>query len=219
VTLPPTTSPEAVLQRALAFKERLQYDGVAALCDSASLRQWLDYACEQLRPPTADEIRARHSNIAEEKQPALLQYMLARSAEARAFIPRMVPGTASFEELLALTPAEFARRCLEADDIRCQIVRGLRRRGDVVPDGCFAPPPGYEYRITQTVALSDWEVRVHYAGLYEGAVCRGEDMEEYEDLRRLETGEWRLVAHSGLLQSRGGTVNIVSKEIADLISE
>lgn len=219
MTLQPTTSPEAVLQRALAFKERLQFDGVVALCDPASLRQWFDYACEQLRPPTADEIRARHSNIAEEKQPALLRYMLARSAEARASIPRMVPGTASFEELLALTPAEFARRCLEADDVRCQIVRGLRRRGDVVPEEIFAPRPGWEYRVTQTVVLSDSEVRVYYAELYQGTVHRGEQMDEYEELRRLESGDWRIVAHSGLLQSRGATSTGMSKEIADLIDE
>lgn len=215
----PTSAPEDVLLQALAFQTRLQYDGVVALCDPAPLAQWFYAYRELFRAPTLEEFRASYSHIADEKPPAVLQALRALIVERQSQIPRTVPGTASLEELLALSPEEFARRCLKADDMRCRMVRALRRRSEDVPEEIFAPPPGWEYRVTRTVVLSVYEIRVHYAELYQGEVQRGAEMEEYEELRRLESGEWRLIAHSGLLQSRGATSTVIPQALAELIEE
>jgi hypothetical protein len=128
-----------------------------------------------------------------------------------------VPGTNTYAELVALQPDEFLRRLLEADDPRCKIIRDMRKRGDAAPAAHYEPPEGVTYDFGDPEPISENSVRVAYSQRLVNGPPNA--MDEYEDLRRSDTGEWRLIARTGLLESRGSTATVIPADITRLIRD
>ena len=85
--------------------------------------------------------------------------------------------------------------------------------------GSAAPsePAGWGARILRTEVRNESEIRVFYTDTHHGEDSGGAEP-DFETVRQLETGEWRLVAHGDLLQP-SAIAMIVDEEVADLIIE
>jgi hypothetical protein len=185
----------------------MQYASVVTSCDADSVSQTFRNYCDIFRLSSAEMLESRYPNISLDERPAHLAFLRRRLALNASHLPRTVPGTASVEELLLLTPDEFLRRVLEGRDIRCTIIRGLERKGERVSEMTFHTSEPVDYRIGPTEAIGEDQVRIVYSTLSaDGAT--DDTASEHEDLRRGPSGEWRLVAHLDLLQSSSTSTTI-----------
>ncbi|MEO5818399.1 MAG: hypothetical protein ABIT20_24220 [Gemmatimonadaceae bacterium] len=208
-------APEAVLRAALEFRDRLDYAGVVALCDPASVESELRQWCELFAPCTEAGFRRENPDFPDAQVLDVVAYLNRRSSEQ---IPRHAPGIMTYAEFLALAPTDYYRRSLERDDTRLEIIRRMRARGRPVPEAALAPPTGFVYEILPAESVSDDEVIVRYRMQFDDD-RRVEDPElEHERLHRMHDGTWRLVARRDLLHSRGSVVNIVDG-VADLFDD
>jgi hypothetical protein len=214
-------SPEDVLCLALRLRDHLDYAGVVALCDPASLTKWFDEYRHAVRPPTREELRRELPNLPDEKLDRLHAAKLAHFAQYSA-----VPRGLSYAEMTAVAPAEFALRWFENSDIRCEILRRLRLRGDALPAwAAGAELPAWAdgavpYTIGPAERLAPHHVRVPYS--YESK--RNDEAAtvpdpDFEELRQEGAGPWRLIARDRMLQARGSTIIELPQELYDLLRE
>jgi hypothetical protein len=133
-------------------------------------------------------------------------------------IPLTLPGITTYEELVALDPAEFLERSLTTNDPRASLVQLLRRRERTVPDELIGVPKGLEYVVIGSVYETEELVHVLYRHVYHRAdeePNRGPV--EYESLQRQSDGSWRLLIQGRpFLQPQGSSVTILDEEFADL---
>ena len=123
-------SPEAALLAALALKDRLDYASVVALCDPASLESDFRQQCEHLRPRTEAEFLRENPDFPAAQVAAVVAHLKRRSLEQ---ISRLLPGMTTYEEFVALEPAEWYRQRLEKDDFRLEVIRRMRARTAMRP--------------------------------------------------------------------------------------
>jgi hypothetical protein len=206
-------SPEAVLLAALALRDRLDYAGVVALCDPASLEFDFRQQCEHLRPRTEEEFLRDNPDFPVAKAAAGVAYFNRRSLEQ---VPQFAPGITTYEDFVALEPAEYYRHWLEKEDFRLEVIRRMRARGMTVPDAAFEPPTGVAFEILGAESVSEDEVIVSYRQRFNGDEGIDPEDIEQETLRCTDGGRWRLVARYDLLQSRGSVANILEGELAAL---
>ena len=209
-------SVQKVLADALSSRDHLRFDRVATLCDCDSVTEYFEAYCDLVRDPTAAEVAEQFPGLPDSQLAGILAMMRSRKEGSRAQIPRDLPGTNSVAELFALAPEEFMRRSLQGADVRSRVIRALERRGDDIPAALYARPEGVSYDIGLPESVSENEVRLPYTVRH----ARGgahDDFVEYEHLRRNAAGEWRLVAHHGLLATRGLSSTVISEELANLL--
>jgi hypothetical protein len=208
------SSPETILRLALSRRDHLDYRGVVALCDAASVLSCFRAYVEVVRPVTEGDYRVHYPDASEME---VREWVATQNARRESQIPRALPDINGYAELVALTPEEFMRRYLEREDPRWEIARRLRQRGRPVPVALSAPQPGVYYEIGPAERVGDTDVRLTYRQLFEGHPEISD--EGSESMRREDTGEWRLVARRSFLHP-GGSVSIrVPPEFADLFDE
>jgi hypothetical protein len=206
-------SPGAVLLAALGLRDRLDYAGVAALCDPESVELGFRSVCEYLRPRSEAEFCSENPDFPAAQAAAAVAHLNRRQlAEIRHY----ASGVSTYAEFVALSPSDVYRHWLEHHDFRLEVIRRMRARGMSVPDAAFEPPPGISYEILATEATGDRDVVVTYRMRLEGDDDTSVDEKEHETLRRIDDGRWMLVARSELLQASGSTNTILEGEIADL---
>jgi hypothetical protein len=214
-----TDTPEIVLASALDLWDRMEYAAVTALCDPDSIARCFREYCEVVRPPTADDYRLNYPHLSEAEVASWLEGGLREYLRRESQISRAGPGTKDFAELVALAPEVFFQRRLEGDDVRSTFVRRIRERQLPIPDWLFGAERGIRYEILTTESIGATEVRVSYRAVQEHDGRRRDGEIAHELLRRATSGNWRLIARDGVLQSGDSAVLVVPPEFADLFGE
>jgi hypothetical protein len=201
-----TDSPEAVLRAAIDMRDRLDYAGVIALCDPASVELVFRERCEMLRPRTEAECREDYPDFTDVQIAGMVSYFEERSTRQ---LSNSGLGITTYDELIGLAPSEFFRRSLERQDVRCDLIRRMRERGRPVPDAMFQPFPGVAYEMVATEPTGANEVNVTYRDRTPSQEDVSPEQLEHEQLRRISDGVWRLVARHDMLHSRGSVATII----------
>ena len=104
-------------------------------------------------------------------------------------------------------------------DVRYDLLKRLRAPGRTVPDWLLHSQPGIRYEIARREQIDASTVRVYYrqARDVDGQVQYG--AESFELVRRAPNGKWELIVQALLLQTQGGTLQVLPAEFSDLFSE
>jgi hypothetical protein len=211
-----SSGPEDVLLAALTYRERFEFDRVASCCDETTAASFFREYCEAVRPPTKEDYQRDYPHLS-------AKALAARFPPGAADPPpdpqiaRAVAGIETYAQLVALTPMDFLRRWLEADDLRYEIMRQLRARGHDIPSALLQAAPGTRYECLPAERTGDRSARAFYRMVFDdGAVVRHGAI-EHEDLQRGADGGWRLIVRPHLLQARGPAAFVIPPEIARLL--
>lgn len=209
-------APEDVLHAALGHRDRCEFDRVASLCDEATAASFFREYCDAVRPPTKEGYRRAYPHLTEE---ALAARFPSDSADPPPDpqIARAVAGIETYDQLVALTPLDFFRRWLEADDPRFDIVRRLRASGREIPPTLLQPAPTLRYERLPSERTGDRSARAFYRLVFDDGVTVRRGDVQFEDLRLGADAAWRLIVRPTLLQPRGGSAFVIPPEMARLL--
>jgi hypothetical protein len=215
------TTPQAILEAALGFRDRRQFDEVAALCDPISAESLFRAYCDAVRPPTVDDYRREYPHLSEESLQARFATRVPADERRESQIAEAVPGVSTYAELSALAPMDFLRRWLEGEDPSYQTAQWFRKRGRPVPQSLAETPAGVRYEMLPPEQIADGKVRVPYRIVSErdDRVNAEGSPVQFETLRRTEQREWRLLVRHHLLQPRGATMEVLPRDVTDLMRD
>lgn len=191
----------AVLLLALRLRDEWRYTDIAALCDLESAAEYFRERCEACEVPTIDQLREDYPDATGEGLEGITARMRESTESNRRGLVRSISGVASFDEVAALEPMEFLRRRLQRMDRREEVFEHLRAAGRAVPDWLSHGVPGMRYEITGEEQVDDTTVRISYR---EGVDAGGSTIFGRPDIqlvRRLPTGELKLVVRYDLLET------------------
>ena len=201
MTHSPVSTPVAVLTLALRLRDEWRYTDIAALCDPGSAAEYFRERCEACELPTIEQLREDYPDATDEGLERIAARVREMIESNRRGLMRSISGVGSFDEVAALEPMEYLRRRLQRMDQREEVFEHLRAAGRPVPDWLSHGVPGMRYEITGEEQIDDTTVRISYG---EGVEAGGRTIYGPPDIqlvRRLPTGEWKLVVQYDLLDT------------------
>ena len=195
------STPGDVLARALHLRDEWRYDEVAALCDAESAAEYFRERCEACALPTIDQLRDDYPDATDEGLERIAAQVREMADRDRRGLVGSIAGVGSFDEVAALEPMEFLRRRLQRMDRREQVFEYLRAVARPVPDWLIHGVLDVRYEITGEEQVDETTIRISYRESVEAGGRTIHGPADFLLVRRLPTGEWRLVVQYDLLQA------------------
>lgn len=212
------STPRDVIATAIALKDHLDFRGVVTLCDIESMKSVQRDFLRTMAPPTERECREEYPDFSDEEIANVLEKLSARHRQYALRLDELLPSTANFEEAASLEAAAFFERLLKgSSEPRTVALRRILARGQRAPAWLFEPPVNVRYEILLPELIESRIMRVPYRQLIEGngSLTRGE--EEFEHVREVSPGSWKILARRGLLESRGSSASVITPALRKLI--
>ena len=195
------STPATVLLLTLRLRDEWRYTDIAALCEPASAAEYFREWCEACELPTIDQLREDYPDATDDGLERIAARVREFTESKRRGLVGSISGVGSFDEVAALEPMEYLRRRLQRMEQREQVLEHLRAAGRPVPDWLTHGVPGMRYEITAEEQVDDTTVRVSYRESVEAGGRTIHGPPDIQPVRRLPTGEWRLVVQYDLIEA------------------
>ena len=177
------------------------------LCDRESVEEFFREYCNAHRPLTLAEL---HERIPRASNAQLLARVQIERRTRDAEIANRVCSTSGYEELIQLSPVDFAQRYLRWSSAGFSLTARLfAEQGRSVPPEMLEAQKHTRYQFQGPERLDEGTIRVCYQQIPTKVASPEAEPVNCERLRRDATGNWRLIAHAVMLEPSSPTAYII----------
>lgn len=212
------STPQDVVAAAIEFKGRLDFRGVASLCNTESMESVQRDFLRTMALLTEHECREEYPDFSDEEIGEVMEKLGTRHRQYLSRLDELLPGTTNFEEAASLEASAFFERLLRGgSEPRTVALRRILARGGRPPAWLFEPPANVRYEILLPQLIDSRTMRVPYCQFIHGNADITLGDEEFVQVRRGTSGSWQILATRGLLESCGSNASVIPPALRRLI--